>query len=413
MPKSLHRRIYNKTVKPLLNVITFRPVRKYIKNKLLCKKNINKNYINSVKDLIQILKNEDIVYAMVSIEWNAVLYHRHQHMALKLAQKGYKVLYAEYNNILNEFKFEKNEHNIIFVDKNIFEYLPKEIAKKINLFIPNPLPFFTYEKMSKLSKLGYNFIYDYLDAFDDAINGGNREQLKVFNNLEKFNPFLILATAKNLYEQMVVRFDKKKVLLNQNAVNILNFQNINSEIPSDLRNIIDQNRPVVGYIGALAPWIDWKLLNFCIEQRPQYNFVLIGVDYGNALKNLNFKDNVYFLGSKKHNELPQYLQYFTCCTIPFESGDIAKSTNPLKLFEYMASGKQVICTKDLLECYGFKGVYIANDMIDFVDKIDMAIANSDDNILSLQLKNYANLNTWEKRIEDIIDRVNLIKGENK
>ena len=47
------------------------------------------------------------------------------------------------------------------------------------------------------------------------------------------------------------------------------------------------------------------------------------------------------------------------------------------------------------------------------DEIDMAIANSDDNILSLQLKNYANLNTWEKRIEDIIDRVNLIKGENK
>ena len=79
----------------------------------------------------------------------------------------------------------------------------------------------------------------------------------------------------------------------------------------------------------------------------------------------------------------------------------------------MASGKQVICTKDLLECYGFEGVYIANDMHDFINKIDMAILRSEDNNLSLQLKNYANLNTWEKRIEDIIDRVNLIKGENK
>ena len=228
--------------------------------------------------------------------------------------------------------------------------------------------------------------------------------------MEKIDHDKITVTAKRLYNQLLQRFPEEKLVLVPNAVNIENFINIPSSAPEDMIEIVNQNKPIVGYYGAMAPWLDWDLINEVARRKKNYNFVYIGVDYQDALKNLEILDNVYFLGPKQYKDLPQYAQFFTCCIIPFECGEIAKATNPLKLYEYMALKKPVVCTKDLLECYGYDGVYIADGVDDFCEKLDLAIGDANNNEKQNSLWNSAINNPWEQRAMDFI---NIAKAFNK
>ena len=365
----------------------------------------NKRFQKTLQNITQLLKNEKKIFAMVSIPWGYCMYQRPQYIASHISKFGYKFLYCDVS--LQNFLDYKVENNVIIINPNILLHLSTNVAKNINVIIPCNEGWCNIDLLNTLKNKGYKIIYDLIDDFDESISGNNTEQLKVFNNLEEINPRLCLATAKNLYNMLAKRFGEEKVLLNPNAVEIENFTNIDTKtIPEDLKSILEQGKPIIGYYGAMAPWLDWDLLNKVHKMRPDYSFVYIGMNYGGALKNLKPNRNVFYLGEKYYKELPLYSHYFDCCTIPFAKGDIAKSTNPLKLFEYMASKKTVVCTEDLLECYGYKGVLIASDVDDFAKKLDKAIKLSKDMDIQAILFNYAQQNTWQQRVSDILSKIN-------
>lgn len=91
--------------------------------------------------------------------------------------------------------------------------------------------------------------------------------------------------------------------------------------------------------------------------------------------------------------------------IPFEIGEIAKSTSPLKLFEFMAAGKPCVCTRDLDECKGYDGILIAKDSDDFIEKIKVAMELSKNNTVRERLYEYARINSWGQKAKDIIELV--------
>ncbi len=164
-----------------------------------------------------------------------------------------------------------------------------------------------------------------------------------------------------------------------------------------MKHIVEMNKPIVGYYGALASWLDWELLNRTHKNRQNYNFVYIGYNYDNSMQQLQTMPNVFYLGEKNYKEIYKYAKNFDICIIPFAEGDIAKATNPIKLFEYMSMKKPVVCTKDLVECYGYKGVLIAQNQDDFANKIDEAISLSQNEVIKQELYDTALQNTWAIR----------------
>jgi len=52
--------------------------------------------------------------------------------------------------------------------------------------------------------------------------------------------------------------------------------------------------------------------------------------------------NVYFLGAKPVHSLPAYTQHLDICTMPYEVNDYTKFIYPLKLHEYLATGRPVV-----------------------------------------------------------------------
>lgn len=103
-------------------------------------------------------------------------------------------------------------------------------------------------------------------------------------------------------------------------------------------------KPVIGYIGAMAPWIDWCLIHTMAHFLPDYEFVLIGpllLQTGMSLTS----SNMHYLGPKSYEILPAYMSRFDFCLIPFALTEMTKGVNPIKFWEYLASGIPILSTQ--------------------------------------------------------------------
>ena len=156
---------------------------------------------------------------------------------------------------------------------------------------------------------------------------------------------------------------------------------------------------VVGFSGTLASWIDFHLIKEMAQERPNWAFVLIGP------KNCNTRDienisNVYFLGTKKYNELVNYLKNLDAGIIPFEVRDMTNSANPIKMYEYLAAGIPVVATP-IRECIALAPyIRTANTGEDSVIQIEEAIKASEN-----EKQSYIKIameNSWTKRVEKIV-----------
>jgi len=112
------------------------------------------------------------------------------------------------------------------------------------------------------------------------------------------------------------------------------------EVPADLR---DLPRPVIGFFGLLADWVDLDLVRAMALARSRWSFVLVGKQT-TGLGAVRALPNVHLLGQKPYALLPAYCRGFDVGIIPFRTSDLTLRANPLKLREYLAAGLPVVST---------------------------------------------------------------------
>ena len=371
------------------------------------KRAIAKNEVKRKKkiaeDVALLAKDYKKVIVLNSVPWDLKLKQRPHHLANEFSKLGYFVVYLEYDNVLKDFRVIKE--NLITV--NTEEYLTKipKVCEECYFLSPNNMP----TKFSVLKKMvdgGYKFIYDYLDEFHEDISGDLSIQMEVWDNLKKLKPVVCLATAKRLYDELEKHLGKKqKIIMASNAVVVEHFDFEKNRVktpPADLASVVKKKKPIIGFYGALAPWIDFNLLNKVAKNHPEWEFVYLGVDYNGAAIDLKTMPNVHNLGAKNYEQLPKYAKYFNVAIIPFKRGEIAKATSPVKLFEYMAGGLPTVCTRDLEECRGYKFVYMSKDDKEFEENLSKAMKDYENVDIRKVLLGQAKENTWAKRVK-IVD----------
>jgi teichuronic acid biosynthesis glycosyltransferase TuaH len=178
------------------------------------------------------------------------------------------------------------------------------------------------------------------------------------------------------------------------------------EKPEELKKI---TKKTIGYIGSVEYRSDFELIKKIATYHKDKMLFFVGPVYGkeHTEAGLDKMDNVVFIGPKKVEELPAFLQYFDCVIVPFKKNTLTKSIYPLKVNEYLAAGKPIIATHFSEDIYSFKDVvYVAEDDDEFLTLIDKAIAENNQERIDKRME-VAQQNTWVSRVKEfweIIDK---------
>jgi hypothetical protein len=164
--------------------------------------------------------------------------------------------------------------------------------------------------------------------------------------------------------------------------------------------------PVVGYHGAISPWIDFGLIKNAASNLRDFNFVFVGrinPDCHAAIEGLGDMQNVHFLGEIKYSDLIHYLKYFDVSIIPFVLDQLILSVNPIKMYEYLSAGKPVLSAPlpevKLCEDYGIVETF--SDVNDFIYKARKLFDLRDDSSLIEKRMELAYNNSWDMRYKDL------------
>jgi glycosyltransferase involved in cell wall biosynthesis len=225
-------------------------------------------------------------------------------------------------------------------------------------------------------RLGEDFlIYHCVDEYAAFTDIPSEPILRLEEELLKKSD-LVIVSAEKLYETKK-EFNANTFLI-RHGTDWRHFRralDTETKIPAE---IADLPRPIIGFHGLLADWIDFELLRKTAEHFENGSIVLIGkvtADAENKARILKDVPNVHFLGRKPYADLPAYCKAFDAALNPFEINELTLAANPLKVREYLAAGVPVVST-DIPEVRVLDDCLIGENHADFIRQIEIALKNA-------------------------------------
>lgn len=220
-----------------------------------------------------------------------------------------------------------NERNRVFFGDDtvtgVYEVLPylnltgRDAFDSLNsvdlLYITSP------EQMKSCEKLSYKkLVYDCCDW----MYGNDRDLISKAD--------YVLCASKIIYDKVAAI--KDKVIYLPNACDFVHFSKTgepSKEIPE----------PVIGYMGCIHPaMIDESIVKAIAEK---YKLLMIGQQKGMSFRH----PNIYGTGHIEYKKLTGLLSQCKVGIIPFRTdSDYLKYSAPIKVYEYLASGRPVVAS---------------------------------------------------------------------
>lgn len=259
-----------------------------------------------------------------------------------------------------------------------------------------------------LRKFKEQFIcYDYTERFEE-FEDHETEIRDFFHDRDKE----MSKNATIVLTQTIVSYNEKKgfnpnVYIVPNAIDENVFLVKQNKIPEDFNKL---RKPVIGYIGGLNYRLDYKLLESLAKRFAHCSLIFIGLNANNTPKAQLYNcENVIFVKGKPYDLIQSCLEYFDVCLIPFKVNRLTETESPIKLYDYLASGKPIVST-NIPGVSAFSSiVYIAKTEEDFLNKVDLAI-NENNSTLNAKRKEIARINTWNNRIYEILQMISTHGG---
>jgi glycosyltransferase involved in cell wall biosynthesis len=109
--------------------------------------------------------------------------------------------------------------------------------------------------------------------------------------------------------------------------------------------------------------------------------------------------NLVSSGRVPYQDLPHYVKAFDVCVNPYVLDGIAEHCSPLKLYEYIATGKPVVSV-DMPEAHIFgELIYIARSSDEFLQLVERAVSEND-GLAERRLAEAKN-HSWRGRFERV------------
>ena len=205
---------------------------------------------------------------------------------------------------------------------------------------------------------------------------------------------LVIVSAERLY-QSKVKTNPRTVLI-RHGVDFDHFRKAldpETIVPEEIR---DLPRPVIGFFGLIADWVDLDLMAAVAKRFPNGSMVLLGKSTTDtsALEQI---PNVHLLGRKPYASLPAYCKGFDVALMPFRINELTLNANPLKVREYLAAGLPVVSTAiPEVEVLGL--CRIGHDEASFIREVELALQDPGPSVARSEL---IRSESWGARVDEL------------
>lgn len=377
-------------------------------------------------------------------DWDAPYWTNKQHTAALMGKRGIQVLYIESvglraPNASSGKDWTRLGKRLVAGLRSLFQG-PKNIQPNVWVLSPLAIPFkhdnswvrWFNQNLLKLQvkhflvsrKLKKPLIWTYHPFMLDVLNCMNVGKL-VYHcvddlsavpgidatafNAEQYRLLkkadVVFATAQALAENCAHHNDNTYFLSNVVDVDHFSKAFLPDAIPEDLSCIPE---PRLAYHGVLSDFkIDFQLLLDVARLKPEWSFVFIGEER-EGQKNKQFHEllglsNVYYLGYKEYEILPQYLRGVQVGLLPTLINEYTNGMFPMKYYEYIASGLPVVSTSLLFTAFENHRLTIGNSAVEFVKAIEEQLTLGKYEIS--EARKIVGSNTWNDRMLKMIELI--------
>jgi len=215
--------------------------------------------------------------------------------------------------------------------RNIISEIERVADKSTTLFgIGKP-------SLLALKLLSTNFFrasfYDAMDDFPAFYTGRSQSSTMKCEHQIVQRASTVLTSSTSLRTRLQYMAHDVRLVPNACASNRL-------PVLTDRKRTSSDSTFVIGYVGTMARWFDWKLLAVLAESCPNALFRLIGPIYGGIPVSL--PENVQMEPPRPHDEVLKTMAEFDVGLIPFKRTNLTSSVDPIKYYEYRALGLPVV-----------------------------------------------------------------------
>jgi teichuronic acid biosynthesis glycosyltransferase TuaH len=157
-------------------------------------------------------------------------------------------------------------------------------------------------------------------------------------------------------------------------------------------------KSIATYIGTIAPWFDFNLVLKSLKDCPNLVCCLFGPTEVAIPKH----ERLLYLGPVAHECIFAIMQESNILLMPFTVTNLIQAVNPVKLYEYIYSGKPVLAV-EYAESGKFKDyVYLYKNQDEYCNYLSMLCRGQ---LLPKKSKEecleFAQANTWSARVQQI------------
>lgn len=282
-------------------------------------------------------------------------------------QLAYKIQKRFFNKVIERI----NEYDMVWLcNPLLYRYIPKEYQGKI--------------------------IYDCMDNHIALCNDD-----KIKKSIEKVERELILdaeiifASSNGLAQKMQNLGGRGKTVLVRNGF-------VGEEIHVPVA--MEPNEVYkIGYFGTISKWMDFSLLVNSLEHYRGLEYHLWG-----PVSEVLVPDHPRLIveGVAEHHELWDCVKNLDCLIMPFQINDIIKDVDPVKLYEYISMGKNVLCIQ-YEEINWFKPyVFFYKTQKEFFQTLNKLMSDRTMQKYTREEQvEFLMENTWESRYKTIVEYI--------
>lgn len=219
-----------------------------------------------------------------------------------------------------------------------------------------------------------------------------------------------VVNNSSLYTEYGLKFNRHSYMVGQGCdIEAYNDDARDIKVASDLEAL---KKPLIGYVGFLTSRrLNVELMEEIAIQRTDWTIVLVGPeDESFKASRLHDQSNVFFLGSRKPEELPGYIKGFDVCLNPQRINDATIGNYPRKIDEYLAMGKPTVASSTKAMEYFAGYTYLGESAEDYIRLIQKGL-DEDSASLAQKRKDFARGHTWINNVNEVYRAIDLVEKE--